>query len=124
MGCEVPMLLGACCFDFGLCVDLYEPECFEQEGSFLGEGTSCNPNPCPGACCFPDHSCEVLTEGECSDQGGVCWRGTMTCNPNPCPLILRVPEKFATIQAALDQACDGDTVLVAPGVYTAERTAC
>jgi serine protease len=31
---------------------------------------------------------------------------------------LRVPTDFPTIQAALDAASDGDTVLVEPGVYT------
>lgn len=31
--------------------------------------------------------------------------------------MLRVPEEFATVQAAVDAAVDGDTVLVAPGVY-------
>lgn len=33
------------------------------------------------------------------------------------PRVLRVPEEFATIQAAVDEAQPGDTVLVSPGVY-------
>lgn len=32
--------------------------------------------------------------------------------------VRRVPEEFATVQAALDVAADGDTVLVAPGTWT------
>ncbi len=32
--------------------------------------------------------------------------------------IHRVPEEFATVQAALDAAASGDTVLVAPGTWT------
>jgi hypothetical protein len=31
--------------------------------------------------------------------------------------VLRVPEEFATVQAAIDSARDGDTVLVGPGRY-------
>ena len=31
--------------------------------------------------------------------------------------FLKVPEEYRTVQAAIDAAQDGDTVLVAPGVY-------
>lgn len=34
--------------------------------------------------------------------------------------INRVPSDYPTIQAALDASTDGDTVLVAPGIYTGE----
>ena len=33
---------------------------------------------------------------------------------------LHVPGGYGTIQAAIDDACDGDTVIIAPGVYTGD----
>jgi hypothetical protein len=42
------------------------------------------------------------------------WELAMSVQPN----VLQVPAEFATIQAAVDAAVAGDTVLVAPGIYT------
>jgi hypothetical protein len=73
---------GACCHADGSCSLETELDC---TGSWLGAGTSCDPNPClapVGACCYPDGGCLELPEGSC---GGV-WQGAATdCNPNPCP---------------------------------------
>lgn len=36
------------------------------------------------------------------------------------PAILRVPDEYSTIQAAVDGADDGDTVLISDGIYTGD----
>lgn len=46
----------------------------------------------------------------------IALTGADFCAPR-CPTTHRVPEQFATIQAAINAAVDGDTVLVGPGLY-------
>jgi len=68
---------GACCLPNGDCEVKTEAECDDAGGSWLGEGTDCDPNPCPppvGACCLPDGSCSDLTQAECTAAGGF-WGG-------------------------------------------------
>jgi hypothetical protein len=65
--------LGACCFPSGLCSELSGADCEAQQGNYLGDGTSCVPNPCgqPEACCFPDGACQLLLADDCTAQGGI-----------------------------------------------------
>jgi hypothetical protein len=45
---EVPPLTGACCFEGGVCVpDQTEDDCTLEGGTYWGDGTGCDPNPCP-----------------------------------------------------------------------------
>jgi len=37
---------GACCFSDGSCVVLGQQECTDQHGTYQGDGTTCDPNPC------------------------------------------------------------------------------
>lgn len=79
---------GACCFVDGTCSSLLEADCVAQGGTFQGEDTLCDPNPCPqpeGACCFPDCSCLILTADACAAAGGVYSGNFTLCDPNPCP---------------------------------------
>ncbi|MBK8232936.1 MAG: hypothetical protein IPK72_20725 [Candidatus Eisenbacteria bacterium] len=81
-------IVGACCYPDGSCVVQGQLDCEANGGIFQGDGTACDPNPCPqptGACCFPDGHCELLIESECANAGGT-WLGLgAPCDPNPCP---------------------------------------
>ncbi|RMF76642.1 MAG: hypothetical protein D6744_12125, partial [Planctomycetota bacterium] len=49
---------GACCFSDGSCLVLTPADCDAQGGSFLGLGTSCDPNnPCPQP--LPNDTCDT-----------------------------------------------------------------
>lgn len=77
---------GACCFPSGACLVMNDVSCASQNGSYLGDGTTCQPNNCPppvGACCFVTGICEILPQAACQDG---LWLGFgSVCTPvNPC----------------------------------------
>lgn len=47
-GCGVVTPVGACCFPGGSCTVLAQQSCEAQGGLYIGDGTDCEPNPCPG----------------------------------------------------------------------------
>ncbi len=75
---------GACCFDDGTCSVTTQTICESSGGSYQGDGTPCDPNPCPqptGACCSDDGICSITTFEDCT--GAYLGDGT-SCEPNPC----------------------------------------
>ncbi|MCK4342056.1 MAG: lamin tail domain-containing protein [Phycisphaerae bacterium] len=79
-----PQPTGACCFPDGSCQETTAGTC---GGVYLGDGTTCDPNPCPqpptGACCR-GIVCTIETEFACTLDGGVYQGDETTCDPNPC----------------------------------------
>lgn len=110
---------GACCAD-GVCRIVTREHCAQLDGVFLGIFVGCPPTACPTvACCLDGGACELLDPEACVAAGGSCFHPDVGCDPNPCgPRILRVPSEHPTIASALESACRGDTVLLAPGTYT------
>ena len=45
-GCGTPPPTGACCFLDGSCVVAEQHDCEDQHGTYMGDGTTCDPNPC------------------------------------------------------------------------------
>jgi len=79
---------GACCLIDGSCVIDAAAGCETHGGTYHGDGTVCDPNPCPQppmACCFPDGHCEFVTEEACIQLGGRPQGYGTVCDPNPCP---------------------------------------
>ena len=84
--------LGACCRSDGFCIRVNQVLCNLWGNTFLGEGTTCDPNPCAqpatGACCQPSGLCQPdMSRDNCENQTypGVYAGDGTTCDPNPCP---------------------------------------
>jgi len=115
--------IGACCFDDGTCSELDDEDCVAAGGTYQGDDTVCDPNPCPqptGACCMPDGSCSVLTEAACSIAGGNYQGDDEVCDPNPCPQPTGACcFDDGTCSVLTDAACT-----LAGGTYQGDDTVC
>ncbi|MCC7144368.1 MAG: hypothetical protein IT349_19905 [Candidatus Eisenbacteria bacterium] len=84
----LPNAVGACCvLSTGVCSITQRNQCNGGNRYFLGEGSDCDPNPCPipaGACCIGS-TCSRRTRDECVGAGGVYYGNGTPCTPNPCP---------------------------------------
>lgn len=111
---------GACCFPDGTCEFTLESSC---EGVFEGDGTVCDPNPCPdtilGACCFADESCLRLNDRDCAAAGGYYLGDGVFCLPNPC-------DSSTGACCYLDASCRITTRYTCspPWIYQGDGTVC
>ncbi len=82
-----PADVGACCVT-DACLLSSEADCLAAAGIYLGDGTTCDDNPCAlpeGACCFAGGVCLDLTEAECVNQGGLYQGDGTACAVEGCP---------------------------------------
>ncbi|NLX12832.1 MAG: hypothetical protein GXY44_04155 [Phycisphaerales bacterium] len=107
---------GACCLPDGSCRLVTEQQCTELRGSYLGECTQCNPNPCQnlvGACCWSSQ-CILTSAVDCSELGGTYIGEGSTCNPDPC--APPGPDKEYVVWYTGNVCCWG-----APRIYISTR---
>jgi hypothetical protein len=83
---DTPPVGGCCIPPCNECLLLTETDCDAQGGDWMGEGSTCDPLPCPiwSACCFPDGHCEFITDEQCVAAGGEWNEPCVVCDPNPC----------------------------------------
>lgn len=81
---------GACCFFEGVCVYIGSPHTcwFDLNGTWMGAGTTCDPNPCSvfprGACCLGTE-CVLWEEQHCEVEHGQWFGPESTCeSESPC----------------------------------------
>ncbi len=143
------IITGACCLPDGSCVVTSEAACMAAGGTYQGDSTPCDPNPCLGACCvpcpndpdcFPDPSnpdCGIfdcvdgVTEDECDalDPASIFHVGEScptpgSCPALPCPCGDECPPDACTIECPPDVTveCDGSTDPMDTGMPTCMDT--
>ncbi|MFC1573271.1 right-handed parallel beta-helix repeat-containing protein [Candidatus Eisenbacteria bacterium] len=98
------------------CAPTYNPACGLIGAWPVGCGI-----PTPYACCI-GAECQLLSLDACIVAGGNALVGVLVCDPNPCGDTFVVnPDSsghYPTIQAAVNAAANGDTILLANGVFT------
>ncbi len=84
----------ACCMPdpLGACEMMLEGECMAAGGLWMGEGVTCDPNPCPqpGACCLTASvpgACELMMRETCELIQGTFHGAGTVCDPNPCEAV-------------------------------------
>jgi hypothetical protein len=93
---------GACCFADGTCQVMEAQACAAAGGSYQGDGTVCDPNPCPpppaeGACCIGT-DCVVTTAEDCARQGGEYQGDDTECLPETCGVIPTIESSWGAVK--------------------------
>ncbi len=93
---------GACCLVGEPCLFTTQQDCdFVLGGIYMGDGVTCDPNPCPGACCLNGIECvDTVTQSDCETIYRGIWQGTDTlCASINCPVVYKL---------LADDGVDGD----------------
>lgn len=90
-GCEggtTSIGTGACCLPDGTCEVVNQGQCLIDGGTYQGNDTTCDPNPCPstetGACCTDGVCADGVTHDDCIDGGGIYLGDGTTCSGVDC----------------------------------------
>ncbi len=112
---STPVGTGACCAEDGSCTITTEAEC---DGTYQGNGTVCDPNPCPltGACCI-DGVCSILSSDDCATGGGNYLGNGSTCDGVDCTVGACCFDTFCEIDPESNCTDDG-------GVYQGDGSTC
>ncbi len=82
-----PQPTGACCLAGSNCQALSATECDAAAGTYQGDGTTCDPDPCG---CFGDMNCDGAVTPLDIDffvLALMCWNGDPSCWPYDCPWL-------------------------------------
>ena len=81
--CLANVSTGACCYDTGVCTINAEVACDDDDGTYMGDDSACDPFACIGACCFEEECSQELPQ-ECERIGG-WFRGVgRNCSHTAC----------------------------------------
>ncbi|MEZ4652103.1 MAG: hypothetical protein R3E12_00450 [Candidatus Eisenbacteria bacterium] len=90
---------GACCLPDRTCHVLFPEDCRNLDGTYLGDASVCEPDPCEdhGACCDESGQCTVLTLDECVQADSISSAPTSRAIRTPAHPTARVAYPDASV---------------------------